>query len=321
MGTTDALRLRLGWIGTGRMGYELVSRLLRAGCDVAVYNRTRSKAEPLVALGATIVDSPADLADRDVVFTMVLGPHDLLAVALGERGVLTRDDARPRALVDSSTVSLEASRKVRRRAAERGVAYIAAPVSGNPRVVRLGKASVVASGPAAEFELVRPYLELYGAAVAYAGEQEGARLVKLAHNLVLGILAQALAETSVLVELGGVSRSEYMRFLNQSVVGSMFTRYKSPALVNLDFTTTFTPAGLLKDIELGLQAADEMGSRLPLSARTRELLQDLVEAGPEDIDFQALLLMEAKAAGLELEPEDVEVDDGLDPTPVPAATG
>ena len=116
----------LGWVGTGRMGYALATRLLEAGCDVAVYNRTRAKAEPLAEVGATVVDNPAELADRDIVFTMVAGPEDFKAVVLGDNGLLSRPDAAPAVIVDSSTVSPEASAEVRARTEARGVALLAA---------------------------------------------------------------------------------------------------------------------------------------------------------------------------------------------------
>src|SRR3954469_2101178 len=103
---------RLGWAGTGRMGYELVSRLLGAGHDVAVYNRTRAKAEPLADLGATIVDSPAELGDRDIVFTIVAGPQDFEDIVLGDGGLLS-GPSQPRLIVDSTTVSPEAGARVR----------------------------------------------------------------------------------------------------------------------------------------------------------------------------------------------------------------
>ena len=125
---------RLGWVGTGRMGYAMALRLLKNGCDVAVYNRTRAKADPLAGLGATIVDSPADLAERDIVFTMVSGPDDLIEVVTGGNGILSRPDRAPKMLVDCSSVSTEASAAVREQAAARGVAMLAAPVSGNAKV-------------------------------------------------------------------------------------------------------------------------------------------------------------------------------------------
>jgi 3-hydroxyisobutyrate dehydrogenase len=311
MGDFDFKDTRLGWVGTGRMGYALAARLLDAGCDVAVYNRTRSKAEPLAELGGTVVDRPAELADRDIVFTMVAGPDDFKAVVLGENGLLSRSDAAPQVIVDSSTISPEASADVRTQTEARGVALLAAPVSGNPSVVDAGKLTVVASGPEDAWEAARPYLERFGAGATYVGEGDGARLVKICHNLMLGVVAQSLAEITVLAEKGGVSRAAFLEFLNNSVMGSMFTRYKTPAIVNLDFTPTFTPALLYKDFHLGFEAAEEYGVPMPVAAAAQQVVQAMMGFGYEDTDFMALLDLEARASSLELEPENVSVSDGL----------
>jgi len=278
---------------------------------VAVFNRTRSKAEALVELGAVVVDSPADLADRDIVFTMVGGDRDFQQVVLGEHGVLSRPDVAPRVLADSTTISPGASQVVRDAAEARGTSVLAAPVSGNPKVVAAGKLTIVASGPLDAFELARPYLELFGAGVTYVGEGDRARLVKICHNLMLGIVAQTLAEIAVLAEKGGVARADLMAFMNDSVMGSMFTRYKTPAYVNLDFTPTFTPELLLKDFHLGFEAARELGVPMPVAGAAQEVVQALVGHGYSDVDFAALLEQEAKAAGLELVAEDAAVSDGL----------
>jgi 3-hydroxyisobutyrate dehydrogenase len=301
----------LGWVGTGRMGYALATRLLEAGCDLAVYNRTRAKAEPLAELGAAVVASPADLAGRDIVFTMVAGPADFKEVVTGESGLLSRPDAAPGVIVDSSTVSPDASAEVRAVTDERGVALLAAPVSGNPSVVDAGKLTVVVSGPGEAWEAARPYLELFGAGATYVGEGDAARLVKICHNLMLGVVAQSLAEITVLAEKGGVSRAAFLEFLNKSVMGSMFTGYKAPAIVNLDFTPTFTPALLYKDFRLGFEAAEEHGVPMPVAAAAQQAVQALMGFGYEDVDFMALLELEARASGLDLVPENVPVSDGL----------
>ncbi len=301
----------LGWVGTGRMGLALASRLLDAGCELGVYNRTRAKAEPLADLGATIVDTPAELAERDIVFTMVAGPDDFKSVVRGEQGLLSRLDAAPPVIVDSSTVSPAASAEVRVLAEERDVALLAAPVSGNPSVVDSGKLTVVVSGPPDAWEEARPYLELFGAGATYVGEGDAARLVKICHNLMLGVVSQSLAEITVLAEKGGVSRAAFLEFLNKSVMGSMFTRYKTPAIVNLDYSPTFTPALLSKDFDLGFQAAKEHGVPMPVAAAAQQAVQALMGFGYEDVDFMALLDLEARGAGLELEPENVPVSDGL----------
>jgi 3-hydroxyisobutyrate dehydrogenase len=309
---SDAARSRpIGWIGTGRMGAALVERLLDAGCDVAVWNRTREKAAPLAERGATIVDTPADLADRDMVVTMVSSSDVLADVVLGERGLLTRPGTAPALLVDSSTVSMDVSARVRTEAAKVGTTLLAAPVSGNPKVVKVGRLGVVVSGPRAAFEQARPYLELFGSTVTYVGEEDRARLVKICHNLLLGIVAQGLAETTVLAEAGGVARADYLGFINGSVMGSTFSQYKTPALVNLDWTPMFTSTLLRKDVELGLEAAREHDVTLPVSALVHQLVVSLMGHGHAEDDFATLLKLMADAAGLELVPDDREVSDGL----------
>jgi 3-hydroxyisobutyrate dehydrogenase len=304
---------RVGWVGAGRMGLELVTRLLEAGCDVAVYNRTRAKAEPLAKLGATIVDTPAELGDRDIVFTIVAGPSDFTQVVTGPEGLLSGDGRHPSVIVDSTTIDAAASAKVRAEAEQRGTALLAAPVSGNPKVVKAGRLTMVTSGPQQAHELALPYLNiLAGGGVTYVGEGERARLVKVCHNLMLGIVAQTLAEILVLGEKGGVSRSAMMEFLNNSVMGSTFTRYKTPAYVNLDFSPTFTPALLLKDFDLGYEAARELGVPMPVATAAQQVVQSLIGHGYTDVDFAALIDLQAKASGLELEPEAKPVSDGLE---------
>jgi 3-hydroxyisobutyrate dehydrogenase len=215
----------VGWIGTGRMGYQLVLRLLSAGYEVAAYNRTRSKAEPLAEHGAKIVDAPVALAGQDVVFVMVAADKDLEAVISGPDGLLTGNGV-PQVVIDSSTVSTEASARIRAVVEESGAQFLAAPVSGNPKVIASGKLTVAASGPRAVFDQVEPLLATWGRAVTNVGEGEAARLVKIAHNVFLGVVSQSLAEITVLAERGGVSRAAFLEFLNDSVLGSTFTRYK-----------------------------------------------------------------------------------------------
>jgi 3-hydroxyisobutyrate dehydrogenase-like beta-hydroxyacid dehydrogenase len=302
---------KIGWIGTGRMGYSMASRLLQAGCDVAVWNRTRAKAEPLAKYGAKVVESPADLAGRDLVFTMVAGPDDFVEVTLGAKGVLSQKAAKPKILVDCTSVSEEASGRVREEAAKRGIAMLAAPVSGNAKVVKAGKLTFVVSGPREAYDEVLPYLDVMGIGAAYVGDGELSRICKICHNVLLGVVIQNLAEITVLAEKAGVPRHAFLDFINKSVMGSMFSRYKTPALVNLDYSVTFSPALLKKDLDLGLAAGRRLGVPMPVTATTREIVQSLIGHGYGDQDFAALLSLEAKAAGLDLEPENVAVGDGL----------
>jgi 3-hydroxyisobutyrate dehydrogenase-like beta-hydroxyacid dehydrogenase len=301
----------IGWIGAGRMGLQMGSRLLDAGYDVAVYNRTAAKAAPMVSRGAVAVDRPADLAGRDVVFAMVSGSDDLLQVTTGANGVLTHPERSPKLFVDFSTVSMEASAAVREAAEKRGTDVLAAPVSGNPKVVGAGKLSLAVSGRADTFAAAEPLLALFGARVTYVGEGEVARLVKICHNVLLGVVIQALTEVTVLAEKGGTSRAAFLEFINHSVLGSMFTRYKSPALVNLDFTPTFTNPLLLKDFDLGLEASRDLEAPMPVAAAAAALVASALGAGYRTEDFASLILEQARRSGITLTPENVEVDDGL----------
>lgn len=306
---------RLGWIGTGRMGTEMVRRLLGAGCDVAVYNRTSAKAEPLIALGAARAGSIAELADREIVFMTVGTPDDMTAAARQ----LMDGPAAPKVLVDCSTVSAEASARIREEISVRGTALLAAPVMGNPRVVRAGRMTAAVSGPRDAFDFVVPYLNILGEGATYVGDGEAARTVKLCHNLFLGVVAQSLAEITVLAEKSGISRHAFLECINASVMGSLFTRYKSPAYVNLDFEPTFTATLLRKDFDLGLAAAREHEVPMPVAATVHQLIQSLIGRGFGGQDFAALLQQEAEAAGLPLTSEHVEVPDGLGADDLPRA--
>jgi 3-hydroxyisobutyrate dehydrogenase len=301
---TDA---KLGWIGTGRMGSAMAERLAKAGCDLTAWNRTRAKAEPLAAHGAKIAARPADLAGCDVVFVTVAAGKELLESV----EALLAGGGAPKVVVDITSVSVEDSARARARLAAAGAQLLAAPVSGNAKVIRAGKLSFVVSGPKDAYVRVEPYLALMGKGASWVGEGELARVAKICHNVFLGVVIQSLAEITVLANKAGMPRHAFLEFLNQSVMGSTFSRYKSPALVNLDFSVTFTPELLLKDLDLGLAAGRRHGAPLPLASMTRDALQALIGNGYGGSDFAALILMQARAAGMTLAPENVAVDDGL----------
>ena len=306
----ESLPDRVGWIGVGRMGYAITTRLLENGVNLSVYNRTRSKAERLAELGATVVDTVTDLADCDIVFTMVGGPQDVLDVTVEPGGLLTGLQ-RPPIVVDSTSIDPTTSAELRTRAATLGTSVVAAPVSGNPSVVASGNLAVVSSGPRAAFDTALPYLNLFGRQVSYVGEADEARLVKVCHNLMLGIVSQAMAETCALMGKAGVDRHDYLSFLNDSVMGSVFTRYKTPAFVNLDYTPTFTWPLLRKDLELGLRAGREMEVPLPVSALVHQIVSEGIGRGFGDLDFAALLTKAYEDAGMDITSENRQVDDGL----------
>ena len=299
--------LKLGWIGTGRMGYEMAARLAKGGCDIAVWNRTRAKAEPLAKYGAKIVDSLPELARRDIVFCMVSTWDDVKEVM----AKLLAGQAKPRLVIECSSISLEGSAELRALLSEKDIDYLAAPVSGNAKVIKAGKLTIVASGPKKAYDEARPFLDMLGTGSSYVGDGELSRIAKICHNVMLGVVIQNLCEITVLAEKAGMPRHAFLDFLNKSVMGSMFTRYKAPALVNLDFHVTFTPKLLRKDLDLGLDAGRHFGVPMPLTSLTRDLLQQMIGQGMTAQDFSTLLLMQAKNSGLDIKPENVQVGDGL----------
>jgi 3-hydroxyisobutyrate dehydrogenase-like beta-hydroxyacid dehydrogenase len=288
------------------MGYAMAERLAKGGCDLAVWNRTKAKADPLSKYGAKVVNQLEELSTKDILFVMV-STYDDVKEVIGK--ALAK--GKPKMIVDCSSISLEGSAELRKSLSARGVEYLAAPVSGNAKVIKAGKLTFVVSGPKSAYEKAKPYLDMMGTGSSYVGEGELARIAKICHNVMLGVVIQNLCEITILAQKAGMPRHAFLDFLNKSVMGSMFTRYKTPALVNLDFHVTFTPKLLRKDLDLGLDAGREFEVPMPLTSLTRDLLQQMIGQGMTEQDFSTLLLMEAKASGLELKPENVQVGDGL----------
>jgi 3-hydroxyisobutyrate dehydrogenase len=307
---TAAKVVKLGWIGAGRMGFEMARRLAKGGCDITVWNRTRAKAEPLAKDGAKIADGLPQLAGCDIVFCMVSTYDDVKEVIAGPKGLLS-GSARPKMVVECSSISLEGSAELRRILGARGVELLSAPVSGNAKVIKAGELTFVVSGPKAAYDAAAPYLDMMGQGSSYVGEGELSRIVKICHNVMLGVVTQCMAEITVLAQKAGVPRHAFLDFLNKSVMGSTFTRYKAPAFVNLDFHVTFTPYLLRKDMDLGLEAGRKFEVPMPLASLTRDLIQSMMGAGMTEEDFSTLLLQQAKASGIELKPENKTVGDGL----------
>lgn len=288
----------LGWLGTGRMGAAMAGRLIDAGTKVTVWNRTKSKTQPLVAKGATAAADITDLSACAIVFVMVSTPADLEQVITGEHGLLS-GTRKPGIIVDCSTVSAEVSAKVRAAAGKAGVGFLASPVSGNPHVVAEGGACLVASGPADVFDRARPYLERIARVAVYAGEREQSRLVKLCHNLYLGMMVQALVEVTSLAEKGGTDRAAFLAFLNGTVVSSDWIRKRTDDLVKRDWTPTFTTELLRKDFDLGLGAAQSLEVPMPVGSLVYQLIQSAIGSGAREEDFLALYDQQARSAALE----------------------
>jgi len=312
----------IGWIGVGRMGFPMADRLLAAGNELRIWNRTKSKAQPLADRGAKVVQEIGELADVDVLFTMVSTGDDLREVCFGPNGLLSNAQGnRPEILVDCSSIGVDESKAIRAELARRGSQYIVASVSGNGACVRAGKLSSVASGPKAAYDKVEDLIRAFAPrGVFYVGDGELARVCKIAHNVMLGVVIENLIEITLLAQKAGVPRHAFLEFMNNSVMGSIFTQYKTPALVNLDWSTTFTPTLLLKGLDLGLDASHEYGVPVPVTAAAREVVQMHIGLAklreePEKylaLDFAALLETMGLAAGMTMQSENVAVPSGLE---------
>jgi len=312
---------KIGWIGMGRMGFPMAERLIKAGYDVSIWNRTRAKAEPLAKIGGKVVEHLSDLKNVDVLFSIVATGKDVQEVLYGKHGVCSQGGKIPPIVVDCSTIAVDESAAIRDKLKQLGADFVAAPVSGNAKVIKAGKLSAVLSGPEAACKTVQPMVEVFAPqGVSYVGDGELARVCKIAHNVMLSVVIENLIEITLLANKMGVPRHAFLAFINNSVMGSMFTRYKSPALVNLDWTTTFTPELLRKDIDLGLALGREWDVPMPVTAATREVLQShfgaaTLQKNPEEYltkDFAALAETMALASGMKLESENKSVPSGLE---------
>ena len=296
----------VAFLGLGRMGSVMASRLLDAGTALAVWNRTSAKCDPLVSRGADRLARLSDAATREVVFSMVLDDgalaalHDprtgILSGAVGTRSVTV--------WIDGSTVSPQAAIAAAEAAAAAGIAYVSAPVSGNPGVVESGNAIFAVSGDAGGLDLAEQLCLRMGRAVHRVGSRAEANVVKLCTNALLGVTMQSLAEIAVLADRGGVARAALLGFVNDSAIGSPFSRYKTPPLVELDFPVAFTPEGQRKDIRLALDLARETEVPMPVLTETEVAYSRLVASGLGDgRDFASLILAVARDAGVSLAPE------------------
>ncbi len=277
----------MGLIGLGHMGTAMAERLLDAGYDLVVYNRTAEKAGALAERGAAVAETAAGLVEQvDIVLTSLANDEALEAVAAEVVAA-----ARPgTVLVDTSTVSPTASARVAALAESASVPYLRAPVSGNPAVVRAGNLTFIVSGKRETLESVEPVLLAIGPTIHHVGETEQARVVKLAINLMIGGLAQLMSEALVLGEAAGVSRAALLEVMGSSAAGAPFVKYKTEPLLRDDYSATFTTALMEKDVDLILAAAEEAGVELPLAGELKRILLGAIEAGYADDDFISLFV-------------------------------
>jgi 3-hydroxyisobutyrate dehydrogenase-like beta-hydroxyacid dehydrogenase len=288
----------LGFVGLGAMGGRMAKRLLEAGHAVAGYNRTAAKARWLVDLGLSLARSPREVAAAaDVVFIMVTDPDALAAVSDGPDGLLAgmRRDA---VIIDMSTVSPHASRALAAKAAERGGAMLAAPVSGSPITLDAGQLSFMVGGDPAVLDRVRPYLAAIGPTVTHVGEIGLASAMKIATNLGLAVQMLAFSEAVALAEKAGIPRERAVEALLKSVIASPMVKYRGPFVLGMPEEALFDVPMIQKDLRLALELGRSLGVPLPATGVAQEMLTAARGLGVGHFDFAVVFDVLATLSGL-----------------------
>lgn len=288
----------VGWIGLGKMGVPMAHNALKAGYPLTVYNRSRAKTETLAEAGAAVADSPAALVRAaQIIISMISDDAALAAITEGETGLLQAAKAGS-CYIDMSTVSPAASARVAGLAAERGIGYLRAPVSGGVVLAAAGTLTILVSGTAADLERARPLLETMGKKLYHVGEAEQARYVKLALNMMVGVTAAMMGEALAFAERSGMDWDGMLEVIGNSAIASPLVGYKLQPLQQRDFTPTFSAAQMAKDFDLVLEAARETSTPMPLTAMVRQGWSAMIASGRGEDDFFGYVQVMEELSGL-----------------------
>jgi 3-hydroxyisobutyrate dehydrogenase-like beta-hydroxyacid dehydrogenase len=291
----------IGWIGLGKMGLPIATRLAAAGHAVTGYDRDQDRIDAAGQGGVTAAATLGAAAAGDIVFTSIPDDKALRGLALGPDGLIA--SMQPGAiLAETSTVSPEASAEVARAAQTRGVAYLRLPVSGNASIAHTGNLTCFVSGPQTAFEAIRPVLADFTRAQKYLGAGEEARYAKLAVNLMIAVSAAMMGESIVLARKGGLAWGDILDVLTESAVASPMVKYKAVHLAERDFSSTFSCRQMAKDLDLIVGAGHATEVSMPLAAQTRETYGALIGRGLGEEDFISTVRLSEWLAGLD-EPE------------------
>jgi 3-hydroxyisobutyrate dehydrogenase-like beta-hydroxyacid dehydrogenase len=292
--------MRLGFIGLGNMGAAIASNLLKAKHDVAVWNRSAAKAQPLIALGADLVASPRDAArGNEVVVTMLADDGALESTVYGETGILA--GLAPGALhISMSTIAVATADRLAQEHLSHGQRFVCAPVFGRPEAAAAGKLFIVAAGANADLHSAAPLFEVIGQRVFTVSDKpSAANLVKLCGNFMILSAIEAMAEALTLGEKGGVAKAQLLEVLT----GSLFNAPVFHTYGKLLVEDRFTPAGFaaplgLKDMRLAAQSAEKLRVPMPLLSLLRDHLLQTIATEGEEIDWSGIARTVQKNAGL-----------------------
>jgi 3-hydroxyisobutyrate dehydrogenase-like beta-hydroxyacid dehydrogenase len=290
--------MKIGFIGLGQMGAAIAANLVKAGNDVAVYNRTASKAEPLVALGAHAAATIKDACRGDVVLTMMADDHALEDAAFSPQGIVA-SLGKGALHISCSTISVALSERLTEAHAKAGQRFLSAPVFGRPDAAAAAKLFIAVAGPKDAIETAQPLLDAIGQKTFVLGSKpSSANLVKLSGNFLIAVVIESLGEAVALVTKGGVDRHAYLDLLTST----LFSAPVYKVYGHLIAEQKFEPAGFaaplgFKDVRLALQAAEDLRVPLPLASLLRDRFLRLLAEGGDKLDWSAISMLAAKDAG------------------------
>jgi 3-hydroxyisobutyrate dehydrogenase-like beta-hydroxyacid dehydrogenase len=288
----------IGWVGIGKMGLPMSALVAKAGYVVSAFDLSTERLTAARAQGIANAASPTEaVGGRPMVVTSLPDDTALRAVMLGPGGLLAAM-APGAILIETSTVSVEASGEVDAAAKPRGVAYLRVPVSGNASIVHTGALTCFVSGPEAAFENVKPLLASFTRAQTFLGPGEEARYAKLAVNLMIAASAAMMSESLALARKGGIAWQDILRVLDDSAVASPMVKYKTAPLRSRNFDSTFSCRQMAKDLDLILEAGHAVGVPLQLAAQVRETYGALIAQGDGETDFIATVRHVERLSGL-----------------------
>lgn len=286
----------IGFIGLGSMGRSMAENILKAGHRVRVWNRSRERGQPLEALGAKLVDTPADAFSGDAAFSMLA--DDAAVREVFDAALL---DKAPRDFVhvNMATISVAFAEAFAREHEARGIHYVAAPVMGRPDVAAAGKLTVIAAGAPAAIDRVQPILDAIGQKTWRIGSApQHANVVKLTANFVLAAAVEALGEASALLAGHGVAMTDFLDVITNSVFpGPVYSGYGKLIAEDRYEPAQFKARLGLKDVRLALAAAEACSTPLPIGSVVRDSLLDAIAHGDGEKDFAVLGRVAARRAG------------------------
>ncbi|MGA7931755.1 MAG: NAD(P)-dependent oxidoreductase [Candidatus Sulfotelmatobacter sp.] len=289
---------KLGFIGLGVMGANMVARLLEKGHTVTGYNRTRSKAQRLIDKGMKFADSPLMVAaESDVTFTMVTNAAALVAVTEGVDGLLAGMGPR-KFLVDMSTVSPDVSRALAAKVREKGADMIDAPVSGSVITLQQGKLSVMVGGRKETFDHLKALLYEIGPKVTHVGDNGVALSMKIAVNLQLAVQMLAFSEGVLLAEKSGIARDVAVDVMVHSAIASPMIQYRGPFVLQQPEEAWFDVNMMQKDMLLAMEMGRKLNVPLPTTAVSNEFLTAARAIGWQKLDFAVVFEVLARMSGI-----------------------